>query len=345
MPTYLDPITTKKLKIDQTTIVYLVKSDDNTFSIKAISSGLNQLTTDPTSRSAYYWLIDTNKLLSEQLENPHIFIENVLTTGVLTSQQVQEFLGIDTNGIIPRAFDPQAEIVHQFHQQYAQHMDEHLADDEPDVVNWLAQHQNPHAFFHHLAAQAHQLGADPQAIEEAVAGGQGLFTAADIAGMDSNAIYALTQPECLQAMRPGVNGEPPFFTIADIAGMDSNAIHALTRPECLQAMRPGVNGEPPFFTIADIAGMDSNAIHALTRPECLQAMRPGVNGEPPLFTLADIAGMDANAIHALTQPECLQALRDGLLTIGVAANMTANELFHAMETGDFPQPPQQLNME
>ena len=73
-------------------------------------------------------------------------------------------------------------------------------------------------------------------------------------------------------------------------------------------------------------------------------MRPGVNGESPLFTIADIAGMDANAIHCLTQPECLQALRDGLLTIGVAANMTAYELFHAMETGDFPQPPQQLNM-
>ena len=59
MPTYYDPITLSEPDIDDSTVLYLikVKNDNtnpelNTYSIKGVSSGLNQLPNDPHT----YWI-------------------------------------------------------------------------------------------------------------------------------------------------------------------------------------------------------------------------------------------------------------------------------------------------
>lgn len=77
-------------------------------------------------------------------------------------------------------------------------------------------------------------GAPLVSVQEAVNASDGLLTAGNLAGMDSPAIRAAIQPECLQALREGL------FTESDLVNMRSaGVIRAITQPECLQALREG----------------------------------------------------------------------------------------------------------
>ena len=129
MPTYYDPILCDDLEFNQETIVYIIKIQDS-FCIKAISSGLESLTKDPTSNATHYWLLDAQKICAEQLDNQQIFIEGKLTVGLLTLQQVTEFFNIDTLAQPSTSFDPNGVIRGQHLLQYAQDMADENSDDE-----------------------------------------------------------------------------------------------------------------------------------------------------------------------------------------------------------------------
>jgi TPR repeat protein len=129
MPTYYDPILCDDLEFNQETVIYIVKIEDF-FCIKAISSGLELLTKDPTSNATHYWLLDAQKICAEQLDNQHIFIEGKLTAGLLTLQQVNEFFNIDTMAQPSTSFDPNGVIRGQYLLQYAQDMADENPDDE-----------------------------------------------------------------------------------------------------------------------------------------------------------------------------------------------------------------------
>lgn len=137
MPTYYDPITLENLDIDETTILYLVKNGEK-FNIKAISGGLSNIRKDPTSNATEYWPFKFD-VLSQQLLNQKIFIENKLTDESLTSEEVKDFLGIDPEETPPETFDSTQHVTQQLHQTYAEHMDANLL--------------NPHGFFNAVQPQ------------------------------------------------------------------------------------------------------------------------------------------------------------------------------------------------
>lgn len=106
MPSYFDPIAYDHVEITPNTIIYLVKNGDK-FAIKALETGLEQLTHEPTTRATEYWKIDTVKLLNEQALNPIIFPKNHLTDESLTLNKVTEYLGIDPSALLPIRFATQ----------------------------------------------------------------------------------------------------------------------------------------------------------------------------------------------------------------------------------------------
>lgn len=104
MPIYHDPITLEEEQLTQETVVYIIQCGTR-FAIKAVSpKDAHQLKQDPITRATCYWLVDTKQLLANQQKNQCIFINNILTTQLISSIQVKYFLGIDTALIKPSPF-------------------------------------------------------------------------------------------------------------------------------------------------------------------------------------------------------------------------------------------------
>lgn len=84
--------------------VYLVKLSDNTFSIKAISSGLEKLPGDPTTQATEYWPVPIKTLMG-LLENQILFEGDKLTTKPLSLEQVIKFFDFDPTKLKPNLFN------------------------------------------------------------------------------------------------------------------------------------------------------------------------------------------------------------------------------------------------
>ncbi len=105
MLTYFDPISLENVELDDTTILYLVKQDDN-FLMKGVSSGIDQLPHDPTTRATSYWLINTETLIKENLLiNSKFFPNDELSNSAFTASEIKDFFGFDPNDIAPQAFN------------------------------------------------------------------------------------------------------------------------------------------------------------------------------------------------------------------------------------------------
>ncbi|HFL2401009.1 TPA: Dot/Icm T4SS effector RavN, partial [Legionella pneumophila] len=103
MPTYFDPIMQEDTVLDENTIVYLVKIGDNKFSIKAISSGLEHLPSDPTTHADKYWPIPA-KALIDHSSNKLLFEEDKLTNQPISKDQVIELFAVDPDKTEPKQF-------------------------------------------------------------------------------------------------------------------------------------------------------------------------------------------------------------------------------------------------
>ncbi|QEY52843.1 hypothetical protein [Legionella longbeachae] len=104
MPTYFDPIMQDDILLEESTCVYLVKLSDNTFSIKAISSGLEKLPGDPTTQATEYWPVPIKTLMG-LLENQILFEGDKLTTKPLSLEQVIKFFDFDPTKLKPNSFN------------------------------------------------------------------------------------------------------------------------------------------------------------------------------------------------------------------------------------------------
>lgn len=116
MPTYFDPITLDDLEITATTTMYLIGVNENphnpganTYGIKGISSGLQQMPHDPHTHSIKYWPLNTIALLENQHHDQAksiIFPENRLTTQSLSLLTVKLYLKLDPTRIEAIRFEP-----------------------------------------------------------------------------------------------------------------------------------------------------------------------------------------------------------------------------------------------
>ncbi|WP_419421236.1 hypothetical protein ACNVED_15310 (plasmid) [Legionella sp. D16C41] len=104
MSTYFDPIMQKETELDNNTIAYLVKISDDKFSIKAISSGLDQLPSDPTTHATTYWPIAINSLLTPASQNV-FFRDNKLITQAISKEDVIKFFEFDPDNVPPAQFN------------------------------------------------------------------------------------------------------------------------------------------------------------------------------------------------------------------------------------------------
>lgn len=101
---YFDPIMQEDIPLDETTSVYLVKIVDQKYSIKAISSGLERLPSDPTTHANEYWPIPTITLMNHAM-NQVLFEEDNLTTKLLTQEQIIEFFSFNPEQTPPKLFN------------------------------------------------------------------------------------------------------------------------------------------------------------------------------------------------------------------------------------------------
>jgi hypothetical protein len=91
-----------------------------------------------------------------------------------------------------------------------------------------------------------------------------------------------------------------------------------------------------LFTAEDIAGIERNSAHYLIQPQCLDAIREGV------ITAADIARCaNQHVAYQMIQPQCLNAIRESRTTVDQLLNMTAGDLSHANQTGEYPENPEE----
>ncbi|STX29295.1 Uncharacterised protein [Legionella beliardensis] len=143
MSNYFDPIMQQDIDLDENTLAYLVKLSDEKFSIKAISSGLDKLPSDPTTHATAYWPINIKSLL-DQTDNDVLFQEGKLTTQSITKEQVITLFGFDPDKISPVQFNPSIK--------------EELVDNwANEVVRDEFSHasQNIHLFFRPISVQQH----------------------------------------------------------------------------------------------------------------------------------------------------------------------------------------------
>ncbi|MGQ3888582.1 hypothetical protein ACQUW5_06060 [Legionella sp. CNM-1927-20] len=103
MSTYFDPIMQQETILDENTIVYLVKIGDNKFCIKAISSGLELLPSDPTTHATEYWPVPIESLIN-QANSQLLFEKDKLTDKPLTKEQVIELFKFNPNETQPKKF-------------------------------------------------------------------------------------------------------------------------------------------------------------------------------------------------------------------------------------------------
>jgi len=109
MPTYYDPITLDDLEITPNTTMYLISvsedlpnSENNTYGIKGISSGLQQFPHDPHTHASKYWPIDTTVLLANQHNEQAtliIFHENKLTPQSLSLSTIKLYFSQGNLGV------------------------------------------------------------------------------------------------------------------------------------------------------------------------------------------------------------------------------------------------------
>jgi hypothetical protein len=105
MVTYFDPIDLGEFVITAETILYLVKmSSDDLFSIKGVSSGIDQLSSDPTTHATQYWIIDTISLINNESKNQTLFPSGKLVEKPLSLSEVIENLHFNPNTIVPKEF-------------------------------------------------------------------------------------------------------------------------------------------------------------------------------------------------------------------------------------------------
>lgn len=105
MLTYFDIIRSSDEEIDETTMIYLVQTENEQFALRACSSSdLLAFKSDPLSHSEHYWLLDKTWLptTTEMTFFENIFIRDVsdelnvkLTTNALTRENVNDYLKIN----------------------------------------------------------------------------------------------------------------------------------------------------------------------------------------------------------------------------------------------------------
>ncbi|CCD08422.1 Uncharacterised protein [Legionella pneumophila] len=136
MPTYFDPIMQEDTVLDENTIVYLVKIGDNKFSIKAISSGLEHLPSDPTTHAEKYWPIPAKSLIDHS-SNKLLFEEDKLTNQPISKDQVIELFAVDPDKTEPKQFSDSVkrELTENWAREVLQDQFAHAG-------------QNPHFFFY-----------------------------------------------------------------------------------------------------------------------------------------------------------------------------------------------------
>ncbi|HHT0594523.1 TPA: hypothetical protein ACTXXA_003067 [Legionella anisa] len=135
MPTYFDPIMQEETPLDEGTNVYLVKTGENKFCIKGISSGLERLPGDPTTQATEYWSIPTKTLINLS-SNDILFKDDKLTTQPLTKEQIKKFFDFYPDEIPPQ----------QFNSAIKQELTDEWTEDL--IRNTFGQSaQNPHSFF------------------------------------------------------------------------------------------------------------------------------------------------------------------------------------------------------
>lgn len=109
MPKYYDPIDQKFHDINESTFVYLVKIDEHTFRIKAISSGVDRLSSAPNTHATVHWPVSTKTLIEHQVNNPIIFPNDMLSEEPLSLDQVVQNLGFNPNEIPATGFNQSVE--------------------------------------------------------------------------------------------------------------------------------------------------------------------------------------------------------------------------------------------
>ncbi|MCE0722550.1 MULTISPECIES: hypothetical protein [Legionella] len=135
MPTYFDPIMLEDTLLNEDTHVYLVKIGENKFCIKGVSSGLERLPGDPTTKATEYWPIHIKTLMSLS-SNDVLFEGDKLTTKPLTTEQIKEFFAFDPNELPPEQFN--SSMKQELTDEWAEHL----------MQNTFGQSaQNPHSFF------------------------------------------------------------------------------------------------------------------------------------------------------------------------------------------------------
>ena len=145
MPTYYDPITLENLEIDDTVVLYLIQIDDR-YSLKGVSSQLDQLPHDPHTQAMLYWLVNVTTVL----ENNHvaenreiIFPNNQLTTVPLSLSIVIKYLNCNPMLSQPQTFNRQMRQV--LLREWSDNILSTMPDEMPSVfVDIQQSRQNQH---------------------------------------------------------------------------------------------------------------------------------------------------------------------------------------------------------
>jgi hypothetical protein len=123
-----------------------------------------------------------------------------------------------------------------------------------------------------------------------------------------------------------VNLSNGLIIAAQLENIHNDAISSLLFPGCMDAFRENV------LTLNDLAQLGGDAFFKLTA-ECIGALRER------LFSVTDIYDKNVNFVHALTRAPCLDALRARRTTIALLIDMSADDLYQANRTGEYPNPP------
>lgn len=107
---YYDFILLENLTINEETQLYLVKTGEK-YTIRAISSGLEQLPSEPELRADGYWIIDSQRFFENLQDNQfqEFFVNDFLTPNQFTLEQINQYFDFDAvlDSINYKSFNPE----------------------------------------------------------------------------------------------------------------------------------------------------------------------------------------------------------------------------------------------
>lgn len=350
---YYDFITLENKPIDTTTELYLVQLSADTYTIKAISEGLEQLPNEPEIRTPGYWLMNPEQFLANLADEEFqkFFTDDFLTPNRFTLDEIRDyfnFAAVKEAGNY-REFNPN--ISSALRNEWIQNLNW-----DTDSQNDTASVTDSHRDSDDIRASVSDIGADADVDDIRSHIINRLLSSIPFLSFEAQELRDLPDENIITLQKVLVGLDEGLFTGAEISFVNIKTLVVFFSFDVsMQLLREGV------VRPSDIDGIDEETLTDLLTNhlddlrnyvfDCHQYVQitnvPGsfdaVKSEQGQIAVSDglltveqiIDFTDMGKISEILTDNCLQGLRNGNITTAELINMSSEEIIERVSNRTF----------